>query len=91
MVRVPTADDLLGQEDVSRERTRYDPSQSAKSLLKEYFELNLPSHLDADQPTTRFSADQLIQFASAVGLKSCDVSLRSQKVAFPECCGIYNG
>ena len=55
-------------------RVKYYPSQSAKSLLKDFFELNPPTHLDPSHPTTSFSADQMIQFARAVGL---EVSLAS--------------
>ena len=74
MVRVPPLDEMFGQEAVAKERTRYYPSQSAKTLLKECFEMNPPTHLDPSHPTTSFSADQLIQFARAVGL---EVSLAS--------------
>ena len=42
--------------------------------MKDFFELNLPTHLDPSHPTTSFSADQMIQFARAVGL---EVSLAS--------------
>ena len=68
MVRVPPVDEMFGQEAASKERTRYYPSQSAKSLLKDCFEMNLPTHLDASHPTTSFSGDQMIQFARAFGL-----------------------
>ena len=69
MVRIPPAEDLFLQEAASKERKKYYPSQSAKSLLKDYFERNLPSHLDPSHPITSFSADQMIQFARAVGLE----------------------
>ena len=74
MVRVPPVDELCGQDFSRTERTRYYPSQSAKSLLKDCFELNPPTYLDPNHPTTSFSADQMIQFARAVGL---EVSLAS--------------
>ena len=74
MVRVPPMDEMLGQEAAPKERTRYYPSESAKSLLKDCFEMNPPTHLDPSHPTTSFSADQMIQFARAVGL---EVSLAS--------------
>ena len=74
MVRIPPVDEMLRQEVAPKERTRYYPSQSAKSLLKECFEMNPPTHLDPSHPTTSFSADQMIQFARAVGL---EVSLAS--------------
>ena len=51
------------------EGTIHYPSQSANSLLKEYFELNPPTHLDPSRSTTNFSADQMIQFARAAGLE----------------------
>ena len=74
VVRVPPVDEMFEQEATTKERTKYYPSQSAKSLLKEYFELNPPTHLDPSHATTSFSADQMIQFARAVGL---EVSLAS--------------
>ena len=74
MVRVPPLDEMFGQEAVPKERTRYYLSQSAKTLLKECFEMNPPTHLDTSHPTTNFSAHQMIQFARAVGL---EVSLAS--------------
>ena len=74
MVRVPPLDEMFGQQAVAKEKTRYYPSQSAKTLLKECFEMNPPIHLDPSHPTTSFSADQMIQFARAVGL---EVSLAS--------------
>ena len=69
LVRTPPVDEMLGQEVAAKEKTRYYPSQSAKSLLKECFEMNPPTHLDPSHPTTSFSADQMIQFARAVGLE----------------------
>ena len=42
--------------------------------MKDFFELNPPTHLDPSHPTTSFSADQMIQFARGVGL---EVSLAS--------------
>ena len=74
MVRVPQVEPIVEEERVGGERSRYYPSQSAKSLLKDFFELNPPTHLDPSHPTTSFSADQMIQFARAVGL---EVSLAS--------------
>ena len=73
-VRIPPVDEMFGQEVAPKERTRYYSGQSAKSLLKECFEMNPPTHLDPSHPTTSFSADQMIQFARAVGL---EVSLAS--------------
>ena len=72
--RVPRVESIVEEERVGAEKSRYYPSQSAKSLLKEFFELNPPTHLGPSHPTTSFSADQMIQFARAVGL---EVSLAS--------------
>ena len=74
MVRVPTIGFSGGLPDADAVRTKYYPSQSAKSFWKVYFEHNPPTHLDAAHQTTSFSADQMIQFARAVGL---EVSLAS--------------
>ena len=74
MVRIPPADEMFAQEAAPKNRTSYYPSQSAKSLLKDCFEMNPPTHLDPSHPTTSFSVDQMIQFARAVGL---EVSLAS--------------
>ena len=74
MVRVPQVESIDGEGRVGAERIRYYPSQSAKSLLKDFFELNPPTHLDPSHQTTSFSADQMIQFARAVRL---EVSLAS--------------
>ena len=67
MVRVLPVADFFSQEDIPKERTRYYPSQSAKSSLKFFFEIVSPTHLDPSHSTKRFSADQMIQFAHAVG------------------------
>ena len=74
MVRIPTVEEMLLEEAPLKERTKYYPSQSARCLLKEYFELNPPTHLDLSHAFTSISADQMTQFARAVGLK---VSLAS--------------
>ena len=74
MVRVPTVGSSGGLPHANAARTKYYPSQSAKSLLKYFFEHNPPTRLDATQQTTSFSADQMIQFARSVGL---EVSLAS--------------
>ena len=74
MVRVPQVESIVEEERVGAEKSRYYPSQSAQSLLKDFFELNPPTHLDPSHPTTSFSADHMIQFARAVGL---EVSLAS--------------
>ena len=74
MVRVPHVESIVEEGWVGTEKSRYYPRQSAKSLLKDFFELNPPTHLDPSHPTTSFSADQRIQVARAVGL---EVSLAS--------------
>ena len=74
MVRIPTVGSSIGPPDANAVRISYYPSQSAKSLLKDFFEQNPPIHLDATHQTTSFSADQMIEFARAVGL---EVSLAS--------------
>ena len=74
MVRVPQVEAIVEEEKIGAEKSRYYPSQSAKSLIKDFFELNPPTHLDPSHPTTSFDADQMIQFARAVGL---EVSLAS--------------
>ena len=68
-VRVPTVGCSGGLPDANVERTKNYPSQSAKSFLKDFFELNPPTHLKATHQTTSFNADQMIQFAMAVGLE----------------------
>ena len=65
MMRVSPVDEMFRQEAAPKERTRYYPSQSRKSLLKDCFEMNPPRHLDPSHPTTSFSADQMTR---AVGL-----------------------
>ena len=74
MVGVSPVDDMFGQEAAPREGSRYYPSLSAKSLLKDCFEMNSPTLLHTSHPTTDFSVDQMIRFARAVGL---EVSLAS--------------
>ena len=76
-VRIPPVEEMFLQESSTKERTKYYPSQSAKSLLKEYFDLNLPTYLDPSHATTSFSADQVIQFGRAIGL---EVSLASHSM-----------
>ena len=70
MFRVPRVESIVEEERVGAEKSRHYLSQSAKSLLKDFFELNPPTHLDPSHPTTSFSADQMIQFARACGVKN---------------------
>ena len=74
MVRVPEVESIVEQGRVGGKKSKHYPSQSTKSFSKDFFELNPPTHLDPRHPTTSFSADQMIQFARAVGL---EVSLAS--------------
>ena len=76
MVRVPAVGSSGGLPDANAARTKYYPSQFEKCLLKEFFEHNPPTHLDAIHQTTSFSADQMIQFARAVGLEMSLPSFR---------------
>ena len=50
-------------------RSKYYPSESAGTLLKECFAVNPPVQLDPRQQVTGMSSDQMIQFARAVGLE----------------------
>ena len=74
MVRVPTVGSSGELPGVNVVRTKFYPNQTAKSFLKDFFEHNPPTRLDATHQTTSFSADQMIQFAMAVGV---EVSLAS--------------
>ena len=74
MIRVPPVESIVEQEGDGGVKSKYYPSRSTKNLLKDFFELNTPTHLDPSHPTTSFAADQLIKFARAVGL---EVSLAS--------------
>ena len=50
-------------------RSKYYPSESARTLLKECFADNPPVQSDPHQQVTGMSSDQMIQFARAVGLE----------------------
>ena len=60
--------------EIDAARTKYYTYQSANSLLKDFFEHDPPTHLDAVHQTTSFSGNQMIQFTRVVGL---EVSLAS--------------
>ena len=49
-------------------RSKYYPSESARTLLKDCFADNPPVQLDPHQQLTGLSSDQMIQFARAIGL-----------------------
>ena len=50
-------------------RSKYHPSESARTLLKECFADNPPAQLDPYQQLTEMSSDQTIQFARAIELE----------------------
>ena len=50
-------------------RSKYYPSESARTLLKECFADNPPVQLDPHQQVTGMSSDRMIHFARAVGLE----------------------
>ena len=63
--------DMLPSEELNAaekfsQRLRYYPSESAKTLLKDFFRLNPPTVLDPGHTTTSLSTDQMILFARAV-------------------------
>ena len=57
------------QHGLSTERSKYYPSEFARTLLKECFADNPPVQLDPHQQMTGMSSDQMIQFAGAIGLE----------------------
>ena len=69
MVRVPSVGSSGGLLVANVARTKYYPSQSAKSLMVDFFEHIPPTRLDATHQTASFSAEQMIQLAKAVGLE----------------------
>ena len=50
-------------------RSKYYPSDAARTLLKECFADNPPVELDPHQQLTGMSSDQMTQFARAIGLE----------------------
>ena len=50
-------------------RSKFYPSETARTLLKECFVANPPVQLDPHQQLTGMSSDQMIQFAGAIGLE----------------------
>ena len=50
-------------------RSKYYPSDSESTFLKECFADNPPVQLDPHQQLTRMSSDQMIRFAKAIGLE----------------------
>ena len=66
---LPTASGATVRPDLGVRRSKYYPSDSARTLLKEFFADNPPVQLDPHQQLTGMSSDQMIQFAIAVGLE----------------------
>ena len=66
---LPAASGATVQPGLGAGRSKYYPSESARTLLKECFADNPPVQLDPHQQVTGMSSDQMIQFARAVGLE----------------------
>ena len=66
---LPTVSGGTMRPDLGVGRSKYYPSESARTLLKECFADNPPVQLDPHQRVTGMSSDQMIQFARAVDLE----------------------
>ena len=66
---LPAVSGATAQPGLGVGRSKYYPSESARTLLKECFADNPPVQLDPHQQLTGMSSDQMIQFARAVGLE----------------------
>ena len=66
---LPAVSGATAQPGLDGGRSKYYPSESARTLLKECFADNPPVQLDPHQQLTGLSSDQMIQFARAVGLE----------------------
>ena len=66
---LPGSSGTTDQHALSTERSKFYPSESARTLLKECFADNPPLQVDPHQQLTGMSSDQMIQFATAVGLE----------------------
>ena len=66
---VPAVSGASVQPGLGAGRSKYYPSESARTLLKECFADNPPVQLDPHQQLTGMRSDQMIQFARAVGLE----------------------
>ena len=66
---LPCSSRTTMQRDMGAGRSKYYPSVSARTLLKECFADNPPVQLDPHQQLTGMSSDQKIQFARALGLE----------------------
>ena len=66
---LPGSSDTALQHRLGTGRSKYYPSASARTLLKECFADNPPVQLHPHQQLTGMSSDQMIQFAKAIGLE----------------------
>ena len=66
---LPAVSAATAQPGLGGGRSKYYPSESARTLLKECFADNPPVQLDPHQQLTGLSSDQMIQFARAVGFE----------------------
>ena len=66
---LPCSSGATMQRGMGAGRSKYYPSESARTLLKECFADNPPVQLDPHQQLTGMSSDQMIQFARAIGLE----------------------
>ena len=64
---LPGSSGTTVQRGLGTERSKYYPSESARTLLKECFADNPPVQLDPHQQLRGMSSDQMIQFARVVG------------------------
>ena len=68
-IEMPLRDEVVAQQRFSQ-RSKYYLSQSAKTWLKDCFDLNTPTVLDPGHTTMSLSVDQNVQFARTGGLKT---------------------
>ena len=68
-LELPGSSGITVQHGLGTARSKYYRSESARTLLKECFANNPPVQLDPQQRLTGMSSDQMIQFASAIGLE----------------------
>ena len=68
-LHIPGSSGATVQPGLGAGRSKYYPSESAGTLLKECFADNPPVQLDPHQQLTGLSSDQMIQFARAIGLE----------------------
>ena len=76
-LNLPCSSGTTMQRGMGAGRSKFYPSESARTLLKECFAGNPPVQLDPPQQLTGMSSDQMIQFARAVGL---EISLTTFKM-----------